>query len=243
MHPAFAPYRRFIDALGGFDRAPPLATLNRVARAAQLSLPGGMPLRFEVAPARRTPALCYERRIAEEGVIEFRESSRHDFANALAWLAFPLTKAALNAVHVRDGRDVTANGRSRARDAATLVDEAGMIFLCRDAELIALLRAWQWHALFWKRREAVVRSVTPIVVGHGLLDKLRTPFRALTAQALIVSTAEGDVDAAAAEQLRAPDFAPHRLQPLPVAALPGWDSEASGEGLFDDREVFRVKYS
>ena len=104
MHPAFAPYRRFIDALGGFDRAPPLATLNRVARDAHLSLPGGVPLRFEAAPARHTPALCYERRIAEEGVIEFREGSRHDFANALAWLAFPLTKAALNAVHVRDGR-------------------------------------------------------------------------------------------------------------------------------------------
>ena len=243
MHPAFAPYRRFIDALGGFDRAPPLATLNRVARDAQLSLPGGVPLRFEAAPARHTPALCYERRIAEEGVIEFREGSRHDFANALAWLAFPLTKAALNAVHVRDGRDATANGRSRARDAATLVDEAGMIFLCRDGELIALLRAWQWHRLFWNRREAVACSVTPIVVGHGMLDKLRTPFRALTAQALIVDTVESDADAAAAAQVGAPDFAPHRLQPLPVAALPGWDSEASGERLFADRDVFRVKYS
>jgi Protein of unknown function (DUF3025) len=243
VHPAFAPYRRFIDALGGFDCAPPLATLNRVAQDAQLALPDGKRLRFEAAPARRTPALCYERRIADEGVIEFREGSRHDFANALAWLASPLTKAALNAVHVRDGRETTANRRSRARDAATLVDEAGMIFLCRDEELITLLRAWQWHQLFWKRREAVVRSVTPIVVGHGLLDKLRAPFRALTAQALIVGTDESDADAAAALEVRAPEFAPHRLQPLPVAALPGWDLESSGERLFDDRDVFRVKYS
>jgi hypothetical protein len=32
------------------------------------------------------------------------------------------------------------------------------------------------------------------------------------------------------------------LQPLPVAALPGWDAESAGERLFDDRDVFRVKH-
>jgi DUF3025 family protein len=243
MHPAFAPYARFIEPLGGFGRVPALATLNRAAQDAGLALPDGIPLHFEAAPTRRTSALDYERRIAAEGVIEFREGSAHDFANALAWLAFPLTKAALNAVHVRDGRDATANGRSRARDAATLVDEAGMIFVCRDAQLVALLRAWQWHELFWNRREAVARCVTPIVVGHGLLDQLRAPFRALTAQALIVDVNDVGADAAAASQVRAPTFAPHRLQPLPVAALPGWDSEAIGERLFDDRDVFRVRFS
>jgi hypothetical protein len=29
------------------------------------------------------------------------------------------------------------------------------------------------------------------------------------------------------------------LPPLPVAALPGWDSEALGARLFDDPSVFR----
>ena len=28
---------------------------------------------------------------------------------------------------------------------------------------------------------------------------------------------------------------------LPIAALPGWDSEQIGERLFDDHDVFRVK--
>src|SRR5205807_2871203 len=135
--------------------------------ASRLSLPDRTPLRFEAAPARRSGALAYERRIQSDGVIEFRAGHWHDFANALAWLAFPLSKAALNAVHLRDGRGTAANARSRARDAATLVDEAGLIFACVDAELIALLRAWQWRALFWARRDAVARGVRAIVIGHG----------------------------------------------------------------------------
>jgi len=229
--------------LGGADQIPSVASLNRVARAVALSLPDGTPLSFDAAPLRRASALSYENRIAAEGVIAFREGNRHDFANALAWFAFPLTKAALNAVHVRDGRDATANGRSRARDAATLLDEAGMIFVCGDAELTTLLRRWQWHALFWLRRDRVAERVTPLVIGHGLLDKLRAPFRALTAQALVVEAALEHADQVAAAKVRASDFAPSRLTPLPVAALPGWDTEAIGERLFADLQVFRVKRS
>jgi hypothetical protein len=241
-HPAFAPYARWIDMLGDADQIPSVASLNRVARSVELSLPDGTALSFEAAPSRRTSALGYERRIGAEGIIEFREGNRHDFANALAWFAFPLTKAALNAVHLRDGHDATANRRSRARDAATLLDEAGMIFVCSDAELTALLRRWQWHALFWQRREIVAERATPLVIGHGLLDKLRAPFRALTAQALIVDTTVERADEVAAAHVRAPDFAPACLSPLPVAAFPGWDTERIGERLFADHEVFRVKH-
>ncbi len=241
MHPAFAPYARWLEAFGGLGEVPDIALINRVAATSHLSLPDGTALRFEHAPARHSAALAYENRIAGDGVIQFRAGHWHDFANALVWLAFPLTKAALNAVHLREGRGTTANARSRARDAATLVDEAGLIFSCPDAELIALLRSWQWHALFWARRDAVARRVRAIVIGHGLLERLRAPYRALTAQALIVDAGADDVDAIAAAAILAPDFGPHKLTPLPIAALPGWDTENVGELLFQDAEVFRVK--
>ena len=242
MHPGFVPYARWLDVLGGLGDVPDIAALNRVATTSHLSLPDGTALTFETAPARRSGALAYERRIAEEGVIEFRAGNWHDFANALVWLAFPLAKAALNALHLRDGLDATANRRTRARDAATLIDEAGLVFVCDDAELVALLRAWQWHELFWRRRDAVTQRVHATVVGHGLLEKLRAPYRALTAQALVVDAATNDVDATAAEAIRAPGFGPHLLTPVPIAALPGWDVESIGERLFDDRDVFRVKH-
>jgi hypothetical protein len=241
MHAAFAPYACWLDAFDGPSEVPDIAEINRVATTSRLSLPDGTALRFEAAPARRSGALTYERRISGDGVIEFRAGHWHDFANALVWLAFPLTKAALNAVHLREGRGTTANGRSRARDAATLLDEAGLIFACVDTELIALLRAWQWRALFWARRDAVAQRVRAIVIGHGLLDRLRVPHRALTAQALIVDSEADDLDATAAATIHAADFGPQRLTPLPIAALPGWDTERIGERLFDDRDVFRVK--
>src|SRR5438105_5890799 len=186
MHPGFAPYRRWIEALGRLASVPPIDELNRVARASRLALPNGTPLRFETAPPRRSSALQYERRIAGEGTIESSDGNWHDFANALVWLEFPLIKAALTVVHLRDGLRATPNRRSRARDAATLFDEAGLIFVCADAEMIALLRAWEWRELFWTRRDDVARSTQAIVVGHGLLERLRAPYRALTAQALIV---------------------------------------------------------
>src|SRR5262249_13512630 len=112
-----------------------------------------------------------------------------------------------------------------------------------------LLRTWQWRELFWNRRDVVETRVRAIVVGHGLLDKLRAPYRALTAQALVIDIASiGDgetrmerLDAAAAQRIGDPQFGPHWITPLPIAALPGWDTEDIGEHLFDDRAVFRTK--
>src|SRR5438045_9537153 len=114
-----------------------------------------------------------------------------------------------------------------------------MIFVCRDAGLIALLRAWQWHALFWQARDVVAQRVTAIVIGHGLLDKLRTPFRALTAQPLIVENGSA-ADTAAASQVQSRDFGPHRLSPVPVAGLPGCDAEHVRERMFGGRGAGRM---
>lgn len=247
-HPAFAPYACLLDAFGRSADLPDIGTLNRLARHARLALPDGTSLRFEAAGAQRKSALDYERRIAS-GVVEVRGRNAHDVANALVWLAFPRLKSALNAIHVRDGHAPTANGRSRARDTATLIDEAGLLFVCADQELVGMLRAWRWRELFWARRDAVANRIRAIVVGHGLLDKLRAPYRALTAQALVIDVAASDteatrmerIDAAAARTVGDPRFGPRCITPLPIAALPGWDSEALGERLFDDRAVFRIK--
>ena len=185
------------------------------------------------------------------------------------WLRLPRTKAALNAVHVRAADAGTGNARNRARDAATLLDESGLLLDCHDAGLVELLRARDWRGLFWTRRDEVVCAMRPLVLGHGLAEKLLSPYRALTAHVLITGrpperaaaadgaaqTARADasqaavvdeaavdetaMDAEAARHIALPRFAPHLLLPLPVAALPGWDAESLGERLFDDLSVFR----
>lgn len=244
MHPGLAPIAPWLAGcvadLGG---------LNALARERALALPDGRPLTFVSAPANRG-ALVYERSIATYGAIATRPGNRHDQMNALMWLLFPRTKAALNALHVDEALAATPNVRSGRRDAATLLDESGLILACADAELVALLREHAWRALFWTRRDDVARRLRPMVIGHGLAVKLLQPFRALTAKVLVVSLEpsalpEDDVlahcDVAAAAAVAAPGFGPGCLTPLPVAALPGWSDEGLGERLFDDVSVFRPR--
>jgi hypothetical protein len=209
---------------------------------------------FRPAPSATLPALAYERRIATTGEVATRPGNLHDACNALAWLAFPMTKAALNAIHTAATVADTGNGRDRRRDAATLLDESGMIVACADAELHELWRTHQWRAAFWDRRVAVAERMRAVVIGHGLLAKLAAPFRGITARVLVLALDGAALpadpalvapvlDAAAAAAIDAGRlaFAPEELLALPIAALPGWDMEASGARLFDDTAVFRPR--
>ena len=140
------------------------------------------------------------------------------------------------------------HARTRERDAATLVDESGLILACADAELVELLRRRAWKALFVEARARVEAAFVPLAVGHGMLDKLRLPWRGITAHVLVVPLAAGDpadpaviaaLDAGAAARIHAAPFSPASLLPLPVVGLPGWDAEALGLRLYDDVSVFR----
>jgi hypothetical protein len=243
-HPAFAPYRRWLAA----GTLPDLARLNAWAQAAQLALPDGKPLRFEDR-AVAGGALAYESAVAQQGIVHVRRDDWHDALNALVWLAFPKTKAALNARHVQDWTSATPNQRSRGRDAATLLDESGLVLVCADPDLARLLRARAWRMLFDLRHDAVLRAMHPFAIGHGMLVKLLAPFRAITARTLILpidpallaagTDGQARVDAAAARAIGDAGLRPEVLPPLPVAALPGWDSEGLGVRLFDDHSVFR----
>jgi hypothetical protein len=252
-HPAFAPFARWWTPRRGAV-VPDPASFSGWAREAGLRLPGGRGLSFPPSPAIRPSALEYERRIAATGEVATRPGSLHDACNALAWLAFPQIKGALNAIHVAATGSGTANGRDRRRDAATLLDESGMIVACVDAGLVDLWRTHRWRAAFWDRRSDVVDRLRAVAVGHGLLAKLVAPFRGITARVLLLpldgavlptvpSRLAGALDRAAAAWIgaRAAAFAPEDLLPLPVAALPGWDAEGQGARLFDDAAVFRPR--
>ena len=134
------------------------------------------------------------------------------------------------------------------------LDESGLIIACTDADLEVLLRAHAWRELFWTRGDDVAAALRPLVVGHGLAVKLLSPYRALTAHALVLNlprarldlaSPQGDaetaamLDAEASAIIASAGFGGDLLTPLPVAALPGWDTENLDERLFDDLSVFR----
>jgi len=273
----------FPDAADTTAPPPLVAALGALARTCGLALPDGRPLTFAPFPGgatgRSLAALDWEVDIADTACVRLREGSWHDAFNALAWLAFPRTKAALNAVHVaarnagagasgakRSAPRVPAgdaprsgNARSRARDAATLLDESGVLVACADAGLVGAWREHRWRDAFGDVAR-VDASLAACVVGHGVLDKLRTPFPGLTAKALVLGIApsalpdEPDARRAALDRhaadwiaARGAAFAPDDLRPLPLAALPalawpclvGRSPMSEDPRRFDDVDVFR----
>jgi len=252
MHVAFAPFSRWRSAHD--PSLPSIDELNAYAREVGLALPDRHRVAFVAAPAERLSAQDYERRIRDHGEIAVRPGSAHDVWNALAWLRFPRVKGLLNALHAAAPRAASGAPRGRDRDAATLLDESGMIVACADESLLALWRDHQWEEVFWKRRLDVANRTRAVAIGHGLLEKLAAPFPGITAKALVVSVdgamLPGDpgrlaeaLDAVAAEKIsaRGARFAPEDLLPLPVSALPDWNGSGLSAERFADRSVFRLR--
>src|SRR5262249_54685093 len=172
----------------------------------------------------------------------------------LAWLRFGATKSAVNALHVAQGDCASGNKRGPCRDAATLLDESGVIVACDDVQLVDLWRRYRWRAAFWDRRDDVAAKMRVVAIGHGLLVKLAAPYPSITAAALVLPIAAqalpskpselaAQLDGHAARWLmaRGTELKTRDLLPLPLSALPGWCAEKLSADAFDDGSVFRER--
>ncbi len=247
-----------------------LAQLNALAAARGVRTEDGLPLCF--IDARASSAAGYEASIGESGAVPTRAvgpGMLHDWFNALAWLAFPRIKARLNRLH-RHALAVRARGcagggtvgergmapslpagRGLLRDAATLLDESGALFLCRDPALAVALRNRDWRALFVDQRARFAAGAAVRVLGHGLCEKLRAPYKSVCAHAWLVELPSGllegvpgeipdeTLDAAVAQQLRPDTLRVARLHPLPLLGVPGWWPPNADPAFYDDARVFR----
>ena len=205
-------------------------------------------MRF-VPPAPADP--YYEVHLFETGQVQSRAGNLHDLFNALAWLAFPRTKALINALHAEEiprerGR------RGRRRDLLTLLDEGGAIVQCDDAELISLVRGFRWKELFWDERARVQRRMRFRVLGHATLEQALKPWPGIACKAIFVrfdadaeadaqADADADADAAAHAWLAAlpAEATPDTLAPLPVFGYPGWLAAGERAEFYDDTRYFR----
>jgi hypothetical protein len=242
--PWLAPYLDFRPLV---EDADPLAALTQAAERLAVRTVEGLPVRF--VPERDVGADNYEAHIARTGRVPTRDS-RHDLFNALAWLAFPRVKAKLNALHVRHPSARPASGRGPERDAATLLDENGMLLACVDAQLADDVAAMRWSALFVEDRTRFGESACALLLGHALVDKLVNPFKAICAHAWVVvvgpvlpgldpAQRRGVLDHAFAERLDADLISPRALRPLPVLGIPGWWPTNADPVFYNDDRVFR----
>jgi len=179
--------------------------------------------------------VAYELQAHETGRIETRPENLHDWFNALCWLAFPRTKARINAMHAAEIPREKGQ-RGRLRDLLTIFDEGGALVVSDDAELLELVRDRRWKDLFWTHRERVKEAMRFVVLGHAVLEQALKPWPGITCKAIFASP-RTDLDAQAAAWLRK-GTTPRDLAPLPVFGYPGWADNERAE-FYDDARYFR----
>lgn len=181
----------------------------------------------------------YEVHLSETGEVHSRAENWHDLFNALAWLAFPRTKARINAMHAAQIPKETG-ARGRLRDMLTLFDEGGAIVACADPRLEGLVREHRWKELFWERRAGVLANLRIHVLGHALLEMALRPRPGLTCKVIFIRPGE-EPDAAAERWLSAHDGTgtTRDLVSLPVFGYPGWLPGNDEAAFYDDERYFR----
>lgn len=221
--------------------ADPRAALSRAALERGITTASGRPLEF-VAADDAPPRTAYEAHIAASGRVPTRLNA-HDLLNALAWLAFPRSKARLNALQsAAIARDGVSARRGGLRDAATLFDENGAVLATDDAWLVQCLRERRWRELFIDGR-ARWDGVRVLAFGHALMERLALPYKAITAHVLVVlrpasaTSSKLDVEVAG---LLDEDFGTTALLPLPVLGIPRWWAANDDPAFYDDAFVFRA---
>jgi hypothetical protein len=256
--PMLAPLAQSAEPLRACAGWPRRAALQELLTAAGVTNAGGAALRL-VDPEAAKPG-GYERAIYERAELEVREGQWHDLFNVLAWLAYPRTKAALNARHVHALREKATSetrtsgdrNRGRVQDALTVFDESGAIFAAPDQERISELQAFRWKDLFWHRRDRFAQNARVFVFGHAIFEKALAPYVGMTAHALPLVVAAGfmaeppkrqleTVDELAARRVADPRrlATPQALAPLPLLGVPGWWKDNEQEGFYDNAAYFR----
>jgi len=214
---------------------PTLEGLNRLAGEAGLRTASGRPLRF-VAPSAADP--YYEVKVFETGCVQTRPDSLHDLFNAFAWLAFPRTKARINALHAAEIPRESGR-RGRVRDLLTIFDEGGAI-VAAPPGLEQLVRDFRWKDLFWRRRAEVLASMKLHVLGHAILEQAIEPRPGITCKVIFAPPgADADLHAEAWLTNLPAHATPREMPPLPIFGYPGWLRGIERAEFYDDERFFR----
>ncbi len=230
------------------------AALNSQSAVLSLTNHRGLPLSF-VDQTMLPEGTAYEAFISATGDVPTR-NNLHDFFNALVWLSFPRIKRQLNALQAAQIA-ITGVGKWRgpARDAATIFDENAALLVVNDSEqgraLVETLRNHHWNNAFIAQRSTFGPHAQVWLFGHALMEKLVTPYKAITAHTLVTMASDEFfpmdhdarrkwIDLHVANKLATRGLNTHDLTPLPVLGVPGWWPAQDGE-FYDDATVFRPK--
>lgn len=196
--------------------------------------------------AQLLAAGSFDRLLAGTELVPTRPNSFHDLFGALIWLHFPALKTAIHLAHLAGH----PKSRGPRENAATHLDESGVLVLGCEPSIFEALSALRWVEVFWQRRAQLRQTTRFLVFGHGLLDCLREPHPRLMGKALFARVSPAQlaldstefrvlVDAALAKGLSEFLGEPACLEPLPVLGVPGWSPNQS-RSYYEDERYFRI---
>ena len=242
--------RFYLQHSNGRLTLPDLNYLNAQAVAREIKTGAGLSLKF----ALPNQDADYEYRAYHTGIVATRADNWHDAFNALVWLNFPCSKAALNASHLAACAEpsVQKNQRGKARDTLTQFDECGVIVVGTSRALWQALGLHQWSDVFVAQRANLLATTRFIVFGHGSLDALRVPFIGLCGKAIFIQAEPswlsaidtGDVapvDLALAQRVTSTNWQTEKVQPLPLLGIPGATPENEDAAYYQDTRQFRPR--
>ena len=162
--------------------------------------------------------------------------------------AWPVSSAAWSQQSAPGGNgerpSVPRSGRGHRRDALTLLDENGALWPAAPLHRVQALRERRWRSLFVDERQALLAGWPPVIIGHGLLEKLHRPYKSMTAKLLPCPAGWHGLDRGAAVQVQAmaadDSLRPASLLPMPVQGWPGWDAANADPTFYEDTQVFRT---
>lgn len=252
----FEPLQEMGKAFERLDHWPGIEKLNQLNPVGAITTKSGQRVRFvPQAKGAREFAQQYEPRIYLTGEIQSREQNWHDLFNALAWGAFPRSKAALNQLHYHallQERKHNKVVRSPLRDMATLIDESGVIVVSSSDYLLELLRNFEWKTLFWEQRATVLRQMKFFLFGHGLYEKALFPYIGMTGKGILFPVSEAffkqrSIDQIAMIDVWLDNFLSRAVLtsadwvPVPVLGYPGWSPDNTDSAYYDNQHYFRPR--
>lgn len=258
--PLFEPLRQQAEKFSCFTQWPGLEDYQGVldACAPILTYSGK---RLKVVRQEGKPASFeqhYAPRIFLSGEIQTRERNWHDFFQFLSWFMFPITKAAINAIHIPRARQRLQQGgdpgrRSPLENMLSLFDEGGVVVVSADESLLQMIRDFQWKQLFWEQRDALAENLQCIVFGHALYEKGLMPYIGMTANTILLQVDAKFLQLPMAQRLCTLDLRlariftegvlytrPKDLSPFPLLGMPGWDPDNGDEAYYDNVRYFRA---
>ncbi|MEI9941744.1 MAG: DUF3025 domain-containing protein [Pseudomonadota bacterium] len=244
-HPAFSVLEPSVrERLLALDHFPAPDELRKLAEGVESAITPW----FDFAaqdPSQLLAAGGFDRLLARTSSVPTRVGSFHDLLGALIWLHFPALKTAIHRRQLA-GDHIT---RGPSENAATHLDESGVLVLGTEPTIFESLAELKWAEVFWERRVELRQTTRFLVFGHGLLDALRDPHPRLMGKALFARVGSDRLgldssefrvflDGALAALLPGFLSEPARLEPLPVLGVPDWSPNQS-RAYYEDEQYFR----